>query len=122
MARILVVEDSPTDQHQLVNLLQKAGHEVITANSGEEALKMAGFEKPDLILMDVVMPGMNGFQATRQLTRAPDTRHIPVVIVSTKNQDTDKVWGERQGARAYITKPVVEKTLISTVDQILSAA
>jgi twitching motility two-component system response regulator PilH len=122
MARILVVEDSPTDQHQLVSLLQKAGHEVVTANSGEEALKMAGFEKPDLILMDVVMPGMNGFQATRQLTRAPDTRHIPVIIVSTKNQDTDKVWGERQGASAYITKPVVEKTLISTVDQVLSAA
>ncbi len=122
MARVLIVEDSPTEMHQLVNLLSKHGHQVITASSGEDALKIAGDENPDVILMDVVMPGINGFQATRQLTRGPTTKHIPVIIVSTKNQDADKVWGERQGASGYVTKPVAEKVLISTLNQVLGAA
>ncbi len=120
MARILVVDDSPTDVHQFVNVLTKHGHEVITAASGGDAINLASKEKPDLILMDVVMPGINGFQATRQITRAEDTQHIPVIIVSTKTQDADKVWGERQGACAYLTKPIDEKTLIGTVNRVLN--
>ena len=72
------------------------------------------------LLMDVVMPGINGFQATRQLTKNEITRHIPVIIVSSKNQDADRVWGERQGACGYLTKPVDDQTLINTVDNVLS--
>jgi twitching motility two-component system response regulator PilH len=119
MARILVVDDSPTDIHQFVNLLSKHGHQVMTAASGGDGVNLAGLEQPDVILMDVVMPGMNGFQATRQITRAEHTRHIPVIIVSTKMQDADRVWGERQGARAYLTKPIDERTLIGAVNRVL---
>jgi twitching motility two-component system response regulator PilH len=120
MARILVVDDSPTDVHQFVNFLSRHGHEVMTAATGDDAISMAAQELPDVILMDVVMPGMNGFQATRQITRAKETQHIPVIIVSTKTQDADRVWGERQGACAYLTKPIDERTLIGTVNSVLS--
>lgn len=119
MARILVVDDSPTDVHHFVNMLAKHGHQVLTAASGDDAIGMATSEQPDVILMDVVMPGMNGFQATRHITRAEKTRHIPVIIVSTKTQDADRVWGERQGACAYLTKPIDERVLIGTVNQVL---
>jgi twitching motility two-component system response regulator PilH len=120
MARILVVDDSPTDIHRFVKVLSKHGHQVMTAASGGDAVSLATMEQPDVILMDVVMPGMNGFQATRHITRADDTRHIPVIIVSTKQQDADRVWGERQGARAYLTKPIDERTLIGTVNRVLN--
>jgi len=119
MARILVVDDSPTETHQLVNLLAKYGHQVLTAATGGDGINMAGAEQPDVILMDVVMPGINGFQATRQLTRGNNTRHIPVIIVSTKDQDADRVWGQRQGARDYVAKPFNEKVLISAVNSAL---
>lgn len=119
MARILVVDDSPTETHHLVNLLAKYGHQVLTAASGGDGISMAGVEQPDVILMDVVMPGINGFQATRQITRTNTTSHIPVIIVSSKNQDADRVWGERQGASDYLTKPVNEKALISAVNGVL---
>ncbi len=119
MARILVVDDSPTETHQFVNVLAKYGHQVLTAASGTDGIDLANEELPDVILMDVVMPGINGFQATRQLTRNTQTRHIPVIIVSSKDQDTDRVWGQRQGASGYLTKPVDEKTLITAVNGVL---
>ena len=119
MARILVVDDSPTEQHRLVNALARQGHQVLTAATGTDGVAMAGAEQPDVILMDVVMPGINGFQATRQITRGEHTAHIPVIIVSSKDQDADKVWGERQGACGYLTKPVDDRTLIATVNGLL---
>jgi len=119
MARILVVDDSPTETHRLVTTLARQGHQVLTASSGTDGVSMASEEQPDVILMDVVMPGINGFQATRQITRNDETRHIPVVIISSKNQDADKVWGERQGACGYLTKPVDDRTLISTVNGLI---
>jgi twitching motility two-component system response regulator PilH len=120
VARILVVDDSPTEIHQFVNFLAKHGHQVLTAASGVDGIDLANEEQPDIILMDVVMPGLNGFQATRQLTKATLTKHIPVIIVSSKDQATDRVWGERQGACGYLTKPVDERTLISAVDDALA--
>ena len=122
MARILVVEDSPIEAHQLVNLLAEHGHQVLTAATGSEGLEIARTEQPDVILMDVVLPGINGFQATRQITRAPQTKHIPVIIVSSKTQPADIVWGERQGAKGYLTKPVAPKQLISAVNGVLPQA
>jgi len=120
MARILVVDDSPTETHQFVNALARHGHQVLTAASGSDGITMASEELPDVILMDVVMPGINGFQATRQLTKGEATSHIPVIIVSSKSQDADRVWGERQGACGYLTKPVDDRVLISTVNDVLS--
>ncbi len=119
MARILVVDDSPTETHQMVNTLANEGHQVLTAATGRDGIDLATSEQPDIILMDVVMPGMNGFQATRQITRGSSTNHIPVVIVSSKSQVADKVWGERQGACGYLTKPVDQRTLIATVNDLL---
>ena len=121
MARILVVDDSPTETHQFVNALARHGHQVLTAASGSDGIDLASVEQPDIILMDVVMPGINGFQATRQLTRNDNTSHIPVIIVSSKSQDADRVWGERQGACGYLTKPVDDRVLIDTVNDVLSA-
>lgn len=115
MAHILIVDDSPTEIHVLRTMLEKNGYETSAVTSGEDGVTTARQEKPDLILMDVVMPGMNGFQATRQLTKDPDTATIPVIIVTTKNQETDRVWGLRQGAKDYITKPVSEEDLINKV-------
>lgn len=117
--RVLIVDDSPTEMHILSGMMEKLGHSVITANNGEEGVVTAKAEKPDLILMDVVMPGINGFQATRQLHRDESTKNIPVIIVSTKDQATDKMWGQRQGAKGYVTKPVEEQELIDTIEQIL---
>jgi len=121
MARILVVDDSPTETHLLTNMLSKHGHQVLTATTGMDGIEVAHVEQPDVILMDVVMPGINGFQATRQLTRADNTSHIPVIIVSSKGQEVDRVWGERQGACGYITKPVDDKLLMRTVNAALDA-
>ncbi|HHH47073.1 MAG TPA: response regulator [Thiotrichales bacterium] len=115
MARILIIDDSPTEIHVLKGMLEKNGFETLTAESGEQGIELARSEKPDLVLMDVVMPGLNGFQATRQLTRDEETRSIPVIICTTKDQETDKVWGKRQGARDYITKPVSEKELVDKI-------
>jgi twitching motility two-component system response regulator PilH len=98
MARILIVDDSPTDTRVFTTVLERNGHSVISAATAEEGVETAKRELPDLVLMDVIMPGMNGFQATRALSRDPSTQHIPVIIVSTKNMETDRVWGLRQGA------------------------
>ena len=120
MTKVLVVDDSPTETYQLVSLLEKKGFSVISAESGEEGVLAARQHQPDVILMDVVMPGLNGFQATRQVAKGNDTSHIPVIMVTTKDQETDRVWGMRQGAKAYLTKPVAEKQLLSTISAVLA--
>jgi twitching motility two-component system response regulator PilH len=122
MARILIVDDSPTQTLKVSRIVTKHGHEVTTAQDGAQGVERAKAELPDLILMDVVMPNLNGFQATRRLSMEPSTRHIPVVLVTTKDQDTDKIWGRRQGARAYVTKPVDENLLVDTVNELLASA
>lgn len=122
MALILIVDDSPTEAHVLKGMLEKHGFQVETAENGTEGIERAKELKPDLILMDVVMPGLNGFQATRQLTKAAETSDIPVIIVTTKDQETDRVWGMRQGARDFISKPVAEKTLMEKINLVLATA
>lgn len=112
---ILVVDDSPTDRKYLSDMLASSGYSVSTAESAEDALSKVRQMKPDLVLMDVVMPGQNGFQATRTLTRDETTKHIPVILCTTKGQETDKVWGMRQGARDYIVKPVVPADLLAKI-------
>ncbi|BAU50031.1 chemotaxis protein CheY [Sulfurifustis variabilis] len=109
---VLVVDDSATDTHLLSEMLKKHGYSVSTAANGEEGIAKAKKEKPDLILMDIVMPGMSGFEATRSITKDPETSSIPVIICSTKGQETDKAWGLRQGAKDYLVKPITEKLLI----------
>jgi len=113
--RILIVDDSATERHMLSDLLTKAGYDVLASDNGEDAIVKAREVKPDLILMDVVMPGLNGFQATRAITREEKTKHIPVIICTTKDQETDKIWGLRQGARDYVTKPIGESDLIEKI-------
>lgn len=121
MAKILVVDDSETHLYSLRKILEGADHEVVTADDGEAGVEKAGTESPDLILMDVVMPGLNGFQATRKIRRNPATAEIPVIFVTTKDQETDKIWGMRQGAAAYITKPVDKKLLLAAIKDSLEA-
>ena len=113
--KILVVDDSPTERHLLSELLTKNGYQVITAESGEESIEKAKTELPDLVLMDVVMPGLNGFQATRTLTRDDETKHIPVIVCTSKGQETDKIWGLRQGAQDYLVKPVNGEELLAKI-------
>ncbi|MGE5616946.1 MAG: response regulator [Bacillota bacterium] len=113
--KIMVVDDSPTERAFMEGLLKKRGYEVLLVDSGEQAIDRAKSEKPDLILMDVVMPGLNGFQATRAITRDESTKHIPVIICTTKDQETDKIWGLRQGAKDYVTKPLNETELVEKI-------
>ena len=113
--KILLVDDSQTELHHLSELLTKRGSAIRTAENGEEAMRRLGEEKPDLILMDVVMPGQNGFQLTRAITRDPRFTDVPVIMCTSKNQETDKVWGMRQGARDYIVKPVDADELVGTI-------
>jgi len=112
---VLVVDDSPTDRQHLTDILSKGGYSVSTAASAEEGISKAKASKPDLVLMDVVMPGQNGYQATRELSKDEATKHIPVIICTSKNQETDKVWGMRQGARDYIVKPVNADELVAKI-------
>ncbi len=112
---ILVVDDSKTELHYLSDLLGKRGYTVRTAENGEEAMRKLGEAKPDLILMDVVMPGQNGFQLTRAITRDPRFADVPVIMCTSKNQETDKVWGMRQGARDYIVKPVNADEMVGKI-------
>jgi twitching motility two-component system response regulator PilH len=115
---VLVVDDSPTDTHVISEMLQKHGYSVITASSGEEGIETARAQKPDLVIMDVVMPGMSGFEATRAISRDTETGGIPVIICTTKDQETDKAWGLRQGAKDYVVKPVQEAELIAKISAI----
>lgn len=119
MAKILVVDDSPSEMAKFRDILTRHQHEIIEAITGEDGVHKANEFLPDIILMDVVMPEMNGFQATRKLTRDPKTSHIPVVIISTKNQETDRVWGKRQGARDYLCKPITEDALMTVIRSVM---
>jgi twitching motility two-component system response regulator PilH len=122
MPRVLIVDDSPTETYKFEEILKKNGFGVIKADNGADGVAMCRKEMPDVVLMDVVMPGLNGFQATRQLAKGDDTKNIPVIIVTTKDQETDRVWGKRQGAWAYLTKPVDEKLLMETIKQTMQEA
>ena len=117
MARVLIVDDSPSQLIGLKRIAEKLGHEVITAEDGSACVEVAKRELPDLILMDVVMPNLNGFQATRTLAKDPKTSHIPIILVTTKDQETDRVWGMRQGAKTYVTKPVDEDELVKAINE-----
>ena len=110
--KILLVDDSKTELHHLSDVLGKRGYQVRTAENADEAMRRLSEDKPDLILMDVVMPGQNGFQLTRTITRDPRWSTVPVIMCTSKNQETDKVWGMRQGARDYIVKPVNTEELV----------
>ncbi|MCC8446942.1 MULTISPECIES: twitching motility response regulator PilH [Xanthomonas] len=120
MARILIVDDSPSQLLGIQRIVEKLGHETITATDGAAGVEAAKAALPDLVLMDVVMPNLNGFQATRTLRREPSTQNIPVILVTTKDQDTDRMWGMRQGARAYITKPFSEDELSEVIERVFS--
>ncbi|KMM76192.1 response regulator [Xanthomonas sp. LMG 8992] len=120
MARILIVDDSPSQLLGIQRIVEKLGHETITATDGAAGVEAAKASLPDLVLMDVVMPNLNGFQATRTLRREPTTQNIPVILVTTKDQDTDRMWGMRQGARAYITKPFSEDELYEVIERVFS--
>ncbi|HRO62467.1 response regulator [Thermomonas sp.] len=122
MARILIVDDSPSQLMSIRRIVEKLGHDALTAEDGAAGVEAAKREIPDLVLMDVVMPNLNGFQATRSISREPTTRHIPVILVTTKDQDTDRVWGMRQGAKAYITKPFSEAELAAVIAQYVGGA
>jgi twitching motility two-component system response regulator PilH len=113
--KILVVDDSPTDRAYLSEMLTQSGFQVVTADGGEEGVNKAKAEKPDLVMMDVVMPGMNGFQACRSITTGAETKHIPVFLCTTKNQETDKIWGQRQGAKEYLVKPADKADLLNKI-------
>ncbi|AJQ96427.1 MULTISPECIES: response regulator [Gynuella] len=115
MAKVLIIDDSPTHVAGTQQALESAGYEVVIAMDGVEGIRMAQETKPDLVLMDIVMPELNGFQATRKLAHDPSTKDIPIVIITTKDQETDRVWGERQGAKDYLVKPVSDKQLLETV-------
>jgi twitching motility two-component system response regulator PilH len=113
--KILIVDDSATNRYSLTEMLARHGYQVVTASGGEEAIAKCKTDKPDLVLMDVVMPGMDGYQATRAITRDEETKHIPVIMVTSKTQQTDEIWGMRQGAKGYVTKPVEEKDLLAKI-------
>lgn len=120
MARILLIDDSITERTAITGWLSKAGHVVIEAAEAEAGLALAQQQRPDLILMDVILPGRNGFEATRHLRRTPATSSIPVIIISSKSQASDLAWGKRQGAAEYLPKPFGEALLLKTINQILS--
>jgi twitching motility two-component system response regulator PilH len=113
--KILIVDDSPTERYFLSDILIKNGFSVSTAENGEEALLKIKADKPQLILMDVVMPGQNGFQITRAISKDPDTQDVPIIICTSKGQETDRIWGLRQGAKDYIVKPVDPQELLAKI-------
>jgi twitching motility two-component system response regulator PilH len=115
MAKVLIVDDSPTQIFTLKKLVEDWGHEALVAENGNQALEIAREEQPNVILMDIVMPGMSGFQTTRKLSKDQSTHDIPVIFVSTKASDTDRLWGMRQGATAFVTKPVNPDLLFTAI-------
>ena len=121
MAVVLIIDDSPTEVHIMRTALQRHGFETLAASDGNQGIELAREHHPDLILMDVVMPGVNGFQATRRLARDPATADIPVVMITTKGEATDRIWGMRQGAVDYLVKPIGEEDLIAKAREWLTA-
>lgn len=121
MAKVLIVDDSPAQALSLKKLVEHWGHEALTAASGDQALQIARQEQPNVILMDIVMPGMSGFQATRKLSKDESTNRIPVIFVTNKDGEADQVWGMRQGAAAYITKPIKPEILFTAISDAIAA-
>jgi twitching motility two-component system response regulator PilH len=121
MSKILIVDDSPTQLHKLRQIVEQGGHQTVTAESGEAAIELAADERPELILMDIVMPGMSGYQTTRKLSKNESTQHIPIILVSTKDGEADRAWGLRQGATEYVTKPVNPSTLLTAISEAMAA-
>ena len=119
MTTVLVIDDSPSEMAKFRDMLSKNNFQVLEASNGEQGYQMAVDHLPDVILMDVVMPEMNGFQATRKITRGKTTAHIPIIMISTKNQETDPVSGKRQGAKEYITKPIDESGLVQIIRKVM---
>ncbi len=119
MTTVLVIDDSPSEMAKFRDILAKNNFQILEAVNGEEGCLMAAKYLPDVILMDVVMPEMNGFQATRKITHDKATAHIPIVMISTKNQETDRVWGKRQGAKEYLTKPVDDSELVRIIRTVM---
>ena len=119
MSKVLIIDDSPSQLVSMKRAVEKLGPEVVTAEDGAAGVEAARRELPDLILMDVVMPNLNGFQATRTISKDANTSHIPIVLVTTKDQDTDRVWGMRQGAKAYVTKPIDDDELSRVIQEYL---
>ena len=120
MPLILIVDDSPTEVHVMQKALERHGYQTAAAGDGAEAIRKAKEMKPNLIFIDVVMPGVNGFQATRKLASDPDTKSIPVIMVTSKDQETDRIWGMRQGAVDYLVKPVSMEKLIEKAQAALA--
>ena len=116
---ILVVDDSPTERFFLTDLLKRSGYGVLTAENGEDALAKIRLERPSLVVMDVVMPGSSGFQVTRALNRDPETQSIPVILCTSKSTETDRIWGLRQGARDYVTKPIDAEVLLAKIAELV---
>ena len=121
MPKVLLVDDSPAQLYDLRRKVEQAGHQAVVAESGEQALEVAAAEHPAVILMDIVMPGMSGYQATRRLGRTEATRHIPVIFVSSRDGEADRQWGLRQGAREYVTKPVNQSALLTAISEAMAA-
>lgn len=120
MARILIVDDSPTEKQAMLQLLEQHGHQVFFADDGTTGIAAAKTEHPDLIFMDVVMPGLNGYQATRELKKDSTTCNIPVVMITSKTQESDRYWGMRQGAKAYLCKPATDDEILSVVNKLIN--
>jgi twitching motility two-component system response regulator PilH len=121
MSKVLIVDDSPAQLYSLRRLVEQAGHQALLAESGEKAIELAQTERPEVILMDIIMPGMSGYQVTRRLGRARSTRHIPVIFVSSRDGEADREWGLRQGAREYVTKPVNPSLLLTAISAAMAA-
>ena len=121
MPKILIVDDSPVQLYQLRKLVEQGGHQALTVDSGEKALEAADEHAPEVILMDIVMPGMSGYTATRKLGKRPSTRHIPVIFVTGRDSETDRDWGLRQGASEYVTKPVNPNILLTAISEAVAA-
>ena len=119
MKKVLVVDDNREACAHLTDILTRHGYQVMLASNGKEAIDLASEFSPDFVLMDIVMPELNGFQATRQLNNSPATSSIPVIMVSAKDQEVDKQWSAKQGAKAYLCKPVTEKVLMQTISQVV---
>lgn len=121
MSKILIVDDSPTQLYSLRQIVERGGHQILTADSGEKAIELATDENPEVILMDIVMPGMSGYQAKRKLGRTDATRHIPVIFVTSKDGEADRAWGLRQGVSEYVTKPVDPNLLLTAISEAMAA-
>lgn len=121
MLKVLIVDDSPAQVLSICRIIEQAGHKALVAHSGEQAIALACEEKPQVILMDIIMPGMNGYQATRRLSKDERTRDIPVIMVSSRDSETDRAWGMRQGARDYVTKPVNNHSLLNAISGAMAA-